>query len=68
MRIGSGKNFVLLRDCNLGFLGEQAVGEELNFLIADGWRVFHDVEFDKHPGQETFNVDHVVVGPEGFSQ
>lgn len=56
----------LLRDCNLGFLGERAVGEELNSLLADGWKVFHDVEFDEHPGQKTFNVDHVVVGPGGL--
>ncbi len=56
----------LLRDCNLGFLGERAVGEELNTLLADGWKVFHDVELDEHSGQETFNVDHVVVGPGGL--
>jgi hypothetical protein len=24
------------------------------------------VEFDEHPGQKTFNVDHVVVGPGGL--
>lgn len=56
----------LLRDYNLGFLGERAVGEELNALLADGWKVFHDVEFDEHPGRKTFNVDHVVVGPGGL--
>lgn len=56
----------LLRDCSLGFLGERAVGEELNSLLADGWKVFHDVEFDENPGQKTFNVDHVVVGPGGL--
>lgn len=56
----------LLRDYNLGFLGERAVGEELNTLLAEGWKVFHDVEFDENPGQKTFNVDHVVVGPGGL--
>ncbi len=56
----------LLRDCNLGFLGERAVGEELNSLLADGWKVFHDLEFDEYPGRKTFNVDHVVVGPGGL--
>jgi len=43
----------------LGFQGERFVAEELNQLIADGFRVFHDVPFDK------YNIDHVVVGPAG---
>jgi len=54
------------RDCYLGFLGERAVGEELNQLMSDGWSVFHDVEFDDNPGATPFNVDHVVVGPGGL--
>ncbi|MBU3666830.1 MAG: NERD domain-containing protein [Chthoniobacterales bacterium] len=56
----------LRRDCYLGFLGERAVGEELNQLMIDGWSVFHDVEFDDNPGAKSFNVDHVVVGPGGL--
>jgi hypothetical protein len=56
----------LRRDCYLGFLGERAVGEELNQLMSDGWSVFHDVEFDENPGAKPFNVDHVVVGPGGL--
>lgn len=43
----------------LGFDGERVVGEELNQLMADGYRVFHDFPFDG------FNIDHVVVGPTG---
>lgn len=43
----------------LGFAGERAVAEELNQLLAEGWRVFHDLPF------EAFNIDHVIVGPPG---
>lgn len=43
----------------LGYHGERYVAEELNLLMADGFRVFHDVPFKAH------NVDHVVVGPSG---
>ncbi len=48
-----------LWDYRLGFTGERLVGEELNQLLAFGFRVFHDVPF------ENFNVDHVLVGPAG---
>ena len=61
--------FVILnlrRDCYLGFLGERALGEELNRLLANGWSVFHDVEFSDNPGAKPFNVDHVVVGTGGL--
>jgi hypothetical protein len=53
---------VLLRrlwDFRLGFTGERVVGEELNQLLASGFRVFHDVPFDG------FNIDHVLVGQPG---
>jgi hypothetical protein len=53
------------RDYRLGFIGERAVGEELNQLLASGWKVFHDVEFHENPGQKPFNIDHVVVGTGG---
>jgi len=46
----------------LGYLGERAVGEELEPLRAEGYRVFHDVPGD---GGD-FNLDHVVVGPTGL--
>jgi hypothetical protein len=55
-----------IADHRLGFLGERAVGEELNQLLADGWSVFHDVPFQDNPGNKPFNVDHVVVGPGGL--
>jgi hypothetical protein len=43
----------------LGFTGERVVGEELNQLLARGYRVFHDLPFDG------FNIDHVIVGRTG---
>ncbi len=43
----------------LGFEGERYVAEELNQLMAEGFRVFHDVPFGNH------NVDHVIVGRSG---
>lgn len=49
----------LLWDYRLGYKGERVVGEELNQLLAAGFRVFHDVPFDR------FNIDHVLVGPPG---
>lgn len=48
-----------LWDHRLAFTGERIVGEELNQLLASGFRVFHDVPFDN------FNIDHVIVGPPG---
>jgi hypothetical protein len=47
------------RRYRLGFEGERYVAAELNELMADGFRVFHDVPFDK------YNLDHVLVGPSG---
>lgn len=47
------------RRCHLGFSGERAVGHHLNRLAADGYRVYHDLQFDG------FNIDHVLVGPSG---
>lgn len=47
----------------LGYFGERVVGEALEPLKAQGWRVFHDV-----PGVDNgrkFNIDHVAVGPTG---
>lgn len=43
----------------LGFRGERLVGQELDQLLAKGYRVFHDVPF------AGFNIDHVAVGPVG---
>ena len=47
----------------LGLDCELAVGEELNQLMLEGCRVFHDFpvkEFNKE-----FNIDHIVVSPKG---
>lgn len=43
----------------LGLDAELAVGQELNHLMVQGCRVFHDFP------AENFNIDHVVVGPGG---
>jgi len=43
----------------LGYEGEMAVGQELNQLMSEGYRIYHDFPADG------FNVDHVVIGPTG---
>lgn len=43
----------------LGLDCERAVGQELNQLMLDGCRVFHDFQTEK------FNIDHIVVGENG---
>jgi len=44
----------------IGLDAEEAIGQELNYLMPRGFSVFHDI-----PG-EGFNIDHVVVGPPGL--
>ncbi len=44
---------------DIGLDCELAVGQELNNLMLDGYRVYHDFPAEK------FNIDHVVVGPKG---
>ena len=48
------------RNCRLGLRGEQAVAESLSEIASFGYRAFHDL-----PGGENWNIDHVVVGPQG---
>ncbi len=48
-----------LRQLRLGLEGERAIGEFLDNLRSKGFHVFHDVLGDG------FNVDHVVIGPQG---
>jgi hypothetical protein len=48
------------RNYSLGLEAETAVGQELNQLMRDGFFVYHDI-----PGDKAFNIDHVVVGPQG---
>jgi hypothetical protein len=43
----------------LGYDGELAVGQELNQLVSEGYRVYHDFPADN------FNIDHIVVGKKG---
>ena len=47
------RSLYLALDCEL------AVGQELNHLMLEGCRVYHDFPADK------FNIDHVVVSPKG---
>lgn len=44
----------------LGLSGELAVGEELNKLMLEGCRVYHDF-----PGGPDWNIDHIIVAPSG---
>jgi hypothetical protein len=44
----------------LGLDCEMAVGQELNNLMGEGYRVYHDIP------AEGFNIDHVVVGRNGI--
>lgn len=48
------------RNHRLGFHGERAVAEELNQLMLQGCRVFHDVPMEPYG-----NIDHVIVAPSG---
>jgi hypothetical protein len=49
------------RNYRLGFARERAVAEELNQLMLDGCRVFHDVPMEPYG-----NIDHVLVTPTGI--
>lgn len=50
------------RAYRLGFEGEMAVGQELNQLMFDGYRVYHDFLVT----EKGFNIDHVAIGPAGI--
>jgi hypothetical protein len=41
------------------YFAERMTGDQLSTLILDGYRVFHDLQFDR------FNIDHAIVGPAG---
>jgi len=47
------------KSIRLDYEGELAVGQELNQLMREGYRVYHDFPAD------TFNIDHIVVGSNG---
>lgn len=44
---------------SLGLDCERAVGQELDQLMLDGYRVYHDFP------AESFNIDHIVIGANG---
>jgi len=48
----------------LGFQGERVTAEYLLPLLARGYEVFHDIPAES-PDGERFNLDHVIVGPNG---
>lgn len=48
-----------IRTLRLGYECELAVGQELDLLMLNGFRVFHDIP------AENFNIDHIVIGPPG---
>lgn len=48
------------RNYALGYLGERAVGEQLNQLLRNGCHVFHD-----YVGGANWNIDHIVLAPSG---
>lgn len=54
------KQVIKINRLRLGLEGERAIGEELNQLMLQGYRVFHDI-----PKEMTGNIDHVVVGGNG---
>jgi hypothetical protein len=39
--------------------GQMAVAQEVNRLIPDGYRIYHDFPTDR------FHIDHIIVGPNG---
>jgi hypothetical protein len=53
------KSLNLRRSYQLGYEGEIAVGQELNQLMLNGYRVYHDFPAEK------FNIDHIVVSASG---
>lgn len=53
------KKLDMLRSFRLGLEGELATGQELDQLMLDGCRVFHDIQF------QYGNIDHVVVSRSG---
>lgn len=53
------------RTLELRYLGERAVAEELSPLLAQGYRLFHDVAI--HGVESNVDLDHVLVGPNGVT-
>ena len=53
------KMIKLRRALRLGYIGELTVGQGLNRMMLEGYRVYHDFP------AEGFNIDHIIVGPKG---
>lgn len=53
------KAFTRRNQLRLGLDAEAAIGQELNQLMLEGYRVYHDFQADG------FNIDHIVVGENG---
>lgn len=53
------RNLNLRKKLNLGYEGELVTAQELNRLMPEGNYVYHDFPAD------SFNIDHVLVGPAG---
>jgi hypothetical protein len=56
--------YARLQQLKLGRDGERTVGQELEKLRADGYRIYHDF-IVKPANREPFNIDHIVIGPTG---
>lgn len=53
------RRFERIHALRLAYECELAVGQELDQLMLEGYRVFHDVQL------ENFNIDHIVIGQSG---
>ena len=51
-------------DYQLGMDGERQTAQALQPLLAEGYELFHDLEFTDPTGKH-FNIDHVLLGPAG---
>lgn len=58
------KNLSESANYRLGFEGERHSAQALQPLLAEGYELFHDLEF-KDPNGRGFNLDHVLLGPSG---
>lgn len=59
------RELTMRRELEVRYLGERAVAEELAPLLAQGFRVFHDVAI--HGADSRIDLDHVLVGPNGVT-
>jgi hypothetical protein len=53
------KAFTRRNQLRLGLDAESAIGQELNQLMLDDYRVYHDFQADG------FNIDHIIIGTNG---